>query len=200
MSHIAPADIERVMEVSARLFAECGYDGVGIRQISEESGVKTSSIFYHFGSKAKLYGEIVESKLGGVIEMVRQAIKSLHHPDQKMEQILGTLFDALLSDRITLLLLQRDIVSASSSRHPAAASDKRINFISLSEKLLEAAFERPEERRVAFSLGSLIVGFCGLTAAMKENYSGEEDGQWYAEQRDEIIAVMVAMGKQVRRI
>ena len=198
MSHIEPADIERVLEAAGRLFAEKGYDGVGMRQISEESGVKMSSIFYHFGSKSLLYEEVVENRYKAIVEMIRQAIKSLHDPELRMERILVTLFDALINDRISLLLLQRDVANAVANQKIPTDPKTDTGFISLGSTLLESAFDKPEERRIGFSLGSLIVGFCGMTAAMMKDNAGTQEGEWYAEQRDELIAVLVSFGKRAR--
>lgn len=199
MSHIEPADIERVIEAAGRLFAEKGYDGVGMREISEASGVKTSSIFYHFGSKSVLFAEVVENRYKGIIDMVRRAIKSLHEPEQKMECILGTLFDALLRDPVSLRLLQRDITNAVADYRVAALQEKESGFISLGANVLEAAFENPEDRSLAFSLGYLIVGLCGLSAVMPKVDSAGPLDDWYVAQRDELISTLVSFGRRMRQ-
>ena len=42
---------ERIFDVSIDLFSEHGYDGVSIRQIAKEVGIKESSIYNHYKSK-----------------------------------------------------------------------------------------------------------------------------------------------------
>lgn len=199
MSHIEPADIERVIEAAGRLFAEKGYDGVGMREISEASGVKTSSIFYHFGSKSALFKEVVENRYKGIVDMVRQAIESLHDPEQKMERILGVLFDVLLRDPVSLRLLQRDITDAVADYRVAPRQGDESGFISLGAKVLEAAFEKPEDRRLAFSLGYLIVGLCGLSAVMPKVDDAGDAYEWYVAQRNEFIATLVSFGRRMRQ-
>ncbi len=44
---------------AARLFAEKGYNGVSMREISERSSVSKPTIYYYFGSKEGIYRELL---------------------------------------------------------------------------------------------------------------------------------------------
>jgi len=44
----------QIMESAEKLFAEKGFDGTSVRDISEEAGVNLAMISYYFGSKEKL--------------------------------------------------------------------------------------------------------------------------------------------------
>ena len=46
--------VERILSAAARLFAERGMAGVGLREITAEAGVNLAAVNYHFGSKEKL--------------------------------------------------------------------------------------------------------------------------------------------------
>jgi len=50
---------ERLLNTAERLFAEHGYDGVGMRALADEAGVNLGATTYHYGSKQKLYIETV---------------------------------------------------------------------------------------------------------------------------------------------
>lgn len=187
LCQIEPSDIERVMEVAGRLFAEKGYDGVGVRLIAKESGVTMPSIFYHFGSKPSLYEEVLEYKYNQISRMVMQGINALQDPMQKLECVIGAFFDLLLRDRTFLLLLHRDILDVIAQKHRPRFLEEYSLAYSLFCTLLEAALGRPVERRVAFPLVSLIHGFCELTAVMNESKLKEVDVDWYEAQRAELI-------------
>ncbi len=47
----------RIQEAATRLFAEHGFEGVGVRDIAQNAGVTVGSINYYFGSKDSLYQE-----------------------------------------------------------------------------------------------------------------------------------------------
>jgi AcrR family transcriptional regulator len=49
--------IERLLDAAERLFAEHGYDGVGIRQLADQAKVNLGAVTYHFGSKKALFIE-----------------------------------------------------------------------------------------------------------------------------------------------
>jgi AcrR family transcriptional regulator len=48
---------ERLLDTAERLFAEHGFDGVGMRALADEAGVNLGATTYHYGSKEKLYVE-----------------------------------------------------------------------------------------------------------------------------------------------
>lgn len=51
----------RILEISAELFANKGYDAVSIREISEAAGIKESSLYNHFSSKDNILEVLFEN-------------------------------------------------------------------------------------------------------------------------------------------
>ena len=50
---------QRIIETALRLFAEHGFRGVSVRDLSTAAQVNVAAINYHFGSKNKLYSEVL---------------------------------------------------------------------------------------------------------------------------------------------
>jgi len=50
----------RILEVAADLFAHKGYDGVPVHQIAEAVGIKESSLYNHFTSKAEILNTLFD--------------------------------------------------------------------------------------------------------------------------------------------
>jgi AcrR family transcriptional regulator len=50
----------RLLRIAERLFAEHGFDGVSVRQLTAAAGVNLAAINYHFGSKEGLLSAIFE--------------------------------------------------------------------------------------------------------------------------------------------
>jgi len=75
----ASATTERLLNTAERLFAEHGYDGVGMRALADEAGVNLGAATYHYGSKEKLYIETVMRCFRPIseerIRLLRQAEK-----------------------------------------------------------------------------------------------------------------------------
>lgn len=74
------ATTERLLDTAERLFAEHGFDGVGIRALAEEAGVNLGATTYHYGSKEKLYIETFMRRFrptnAARMEMLREAEKA----------------------------------------------------------------------------------------------------------------------------
>lgn len=51
---------EKIFDVSIDLFSQYGYDGVSIRRIAGEVGIKESSIYNHYKSKETIMDEILD--------------------------------------------------------------------------------------------------------------------------------------------
>jgi AcrR family transcriptional regulator len=69
----------KIFQVAARLIAEKGYNGVSMREISEQSGVSKPTIYYYYKSKEEIYKELVNVGLTYVFEMLKE-IEALDMP------------------------------------------------------------------------------------------------------------------------
>jgi len=54
-----PSTEERLLEATLRLISERGYLGATTREIAQEAGVTELTLFRHFGSKEKLFEEVL---------------------------------------------------------------------------------------------------------------------------------------------
>ncbi len=52
---------EHIFKIAAQLFAEKGFNGVSMRELSEQSGVSKPTIYYYFGSKEGIYRALLEA-------------------------------------------------------------------------------------------------------------------------------------------
>lgn len=66
-----------ILEAAERQFSERGYDGVSLRQILEESGVKMGQLQYYFPSKEHVFSSVIESRIEGVVEGYSAALLDL---------------------------------------------------------------------------------------------------------------------------
>jgi len=58
----APGTAERILDAAEKLFAESGYDGVSLRQITREAKVELALANYHFGPKLELFRAVVRRR------------------------------------------------------------------------------------------------------------------------------------------
>lgn len=74
---------EIILFESLRLFADKGYDGVTVRDIAAEVGIKQSSLYKHFKSKQEIFDTLVET----MQLRFRDASISFQLPDGEIEEM-----------------------------------------------------------------------------------------------------------------
>jgi TetR/AcrR family transcriptional regulator len=62
----------KIFMAAARLFAEKGYNGVSMREISENAGLSKPTIYYYFGNKEGIYTALVETGLHYQMELFQE--------------------------------------------------------------------------------------------------------------------------------
>ena len=53
---------DRILDAAEQLFADSGYDGVSLRQITSAAGVELALANYHFGPKSDLFIAVVRRR------------------------------------------------------------------------------------------------------------------------------------------
>ena len=75
---------EVILTVALKLFSERGYDGVGIRDISKEIGIRESALYKHYSGKKDIFDSILKD-----IERRYQEEVSTFIPPESMANILS---------------------------------------------------------------------------------------------------------------
>jgi len=68
---------ERVLDAAARIFREHGYAATTLNDIADAAGLKTASLYYHFGSKEELVEEVLRIGTTLVLEAVKSRLAAL---------------------------------------------------------------------------------------------------------------------------
>jgi AcrR family transcriptional regulator len=85
-----------IFRAAAKLFAEKGYNGVSMREISEQSSVTKPTIYYYFGNKEGIYKALIQEALAYHTEDLRQ-ISLLNIPvKQKLVELMKRRFQVSL--------------------------------------------------------------------------------------------------------
>ncbi len=80
---------ERILGAAELLFAQRGFEGASLRQLTAAAGVNLAAVNYHFGSKDKLVEEVFRRRLDALNESRLVALaKVAGAPDTTLEDVL----------------------------------------------------------------------------------------------------------------
>jgi AcrR family transcriptional regulator len=118
---------ERVLEVAIRLFAQRGYHGTSIREITRAAGANLGAVTYHFGGKRALYGQALERCIGPIADRVVGVANSGDGDAvERLGGVVGQFFDYLRErPELPQLMLQETVAG----RTPPAGALKLLRRV-----------------------------------------------------------------------
>lgn len=91
--------IENIINISAKLFAEKGYDKTSMQDIANAVGMSKGGIFHHFNSKEDIFYSVMERQFEQIIETINQWFDEMHGLTAK-EKLRGLIKRNLMDDKI----------------------------------------------------------------------------------------------------
>ena len=83
---------DRILSEARRLFAQNGFDGTGVRDITFAAEVNVGAVTYHFGTKENLYHEVLKRLLGPLVRQIEFVAQLDLRPLAKIERIVRDFF------------------------------------------------------------------------------------------------------------
>lgn len=171
---------EQLVQVSARLFAEKGFEAVTIEEIAAKAGVSKPVVYEHFGSKDGLYAVIVDREMTVLLGSITDSLTG-ERPRELLEQAATALFDYIEAREDGFRILVRDSPVA---QHTGNFASLLRDVASQVEARLASEFDRKGfPAKYAPMYASMLVGMVALT------------GQWWLDVRkpkkDEVVAHVV---------
>ncbi len=107
---------ESIVEAATALFSEHGYRGASVREVCSRAGVSANAITYHFGSKERLYRDILDSFASLQLEHAKTVLSADPRSQQefvvRIEFFFEKLLDVYIENRETLLVMSREFDTA----------------------------------------------------------------------------------------
>jgi AcrR family transcriptional regulator len=103
---------ERFLAVAAEQFAERGFYGVSIAQVADQLGLTKQALLHHFGSKEKLYGEVLQV-ISAELEQLLTLAEGHTGGEQQLMAILSALVESGQSSVVRNRLLMRELLDNS---------------------------------------------------------------------------------------
>ena len=109
MANIPTASRARILKTAIRQFAQKGYAGTSVQDISAAAGISKPALYYYFGSKLGLYHEVVHGAQEQCHHLIKAAAARGADVPIQLVEILAALFGFAIENRE----LSRIVVSAS---------------------------------------------------------------------------------------
>ncbi|MFW6051825.1 MAG: TetR/AcrR family transcriptional regulator [Myxococcota bacterium] len=160
-----PGSRERIHAAALELFAERGYDGVGLQAIADAAGLHKSSLFHHYRSKLELaqevYGVVLEEVLSCIEPLAKRREPALEHLLAAAEALVDHFSDRPQAARMLLSFSAAPMDS--DLRQPVDANHPEVRFYQTVWDWLERAKRAGAVRRdlnvrqAIFNLVGLII-------------------------------------------
>ena len=101
----------QILQVAETLFAEKGFDGTSIRDISKEAKINVAMVSYYFGSKEKLLEALVLFKTSGLKEQLVNLIDENLEPFDKINKLISLYINRLNCNKGIYRILHFELAS-----------------------------------------------------------------------------------------
>jgi AcrR family transcriptional regulator len=107
-SALASERREHLVRLAAELFAEKGYQATTVRNIADEAGILSGSLYHHFDSKESIVDEILAAFFDELAAANEAALERGGDPPAILAELVRICFSTLVPHRAAIMVLQND--------------------------------------------------------------------------------------------
>jgi len=158
---------EKILTISARLFAQKGYAAVSMRELASETKMTPAALYHHYADKEALYYaallHVFTDKASAIIELT----KGRESSETKLKNLILWLIRLFSRDEIFTLLLQRELLDGNSARIKLLTREViEPPFLEV-ERLIGKLVPNRNPKSLAVSAMSLILGHFQLMPILR---------------------------------
>lgn len=101
----------RILQVAERQFAEKGFDGTSIRDISREAGSNIAMVSYYFGSKEKLLEALILHRIRDMRLQLENLLRENLSPIEKIDRLVDLYLQRINKNRGIYQIVQFELAS-----------------------------------------------------------------------------------------
>nr|WP_285581012.1 TetR/AcrR family transcriptional regulator [Actinoallomurus iriomotensis] len=99
---------EHLVRLAAELFAEKGYQATTVRNIADEAGILSGSLYHHFDSKESIVDEILSSFFDELNADNKAVLERGGDPRTVLTELVRNCFRTLVPHRAAVMVMQND--------------------------------------------------------------------------------------------
>lgn len=126
-----------VLDATARVFHEKGYEATSIQDIADELGILKGSVYYYITSKEDILFEVLDEVHRGGFEFALQAVEIEGGPLDKIQSFVSALSRFNAENRERMAILLRDLRALKPARRRQIVQDRDRYETILRELIIE---------------------------------------------------------------
>jgi AcrR family transcriptional regulator len=99
---------DQLLAIAARLIASRGYAATTVRDIADEAGILSGSLYHHFASKEAILEEILRSFMDGLLQKFNEIEATGGSPREVLDGLIGHAFATIDSQHDSVGLYQNE--------------------------------------------------------------------------------------------
>ena len=99
---------DHLVKLAADLFARKGFQATTVREIAEEAGILSGSLYHHFDSKETIVDEVLTTFLDDLVGRYRAALGQEGEPREILSEMVRIGFGTLEPHRAAITVMQND--------------------------------------------------------------------------------------------
>ncbi|MFC4584522.1 TetR/AcrR family transcriptional regulator [Sphaerisporangium corydalis] len=99
---------DHLVKLAAELFARKGFQATTVRQIADEAGILSGSLYHHFDSKETIVDEVLSTFLTDLIGRYKTALEQEGDPRAVLSEMVRIGFSTLEPHRAAITVMQND--------------------------------------------------------------------------------------------
>lgn len=149
---------ETILQVSVRLFAEFGFDGVAMRQVAAEAGVSLPTIYHFFENKQQLFSAVEAELYSAHADSLLSALHADAPAEQRLHDFISRLMGSFETHPAYFKILHRNLVDGRSGSQEFLKASLQSVYDEL-RSLLDEFIPGRDNDVVSILIFSSIVGY-----------------------------------------
>ena len=189
--------LAQILDYATEVFAEKGYDGASMRDLSRLSGISLAGLYYYFESKEKLLYFIQQHTFATIVERLRKRLASSSDPETRVRIFIHNHVEYSVAKQKAMKVLSHEDDVLKNSYGVELASIKR-EYYRICLGLME---DLRRSRGLDFNARTAALSLFGMVNWIYTWYTSRVDGnaEALAEQMGNIVLNGIVHGGKPRK-
>lgn len=126
----------QILQVAEKLFAEKGFDGTSIRNISKEAGINIAMVSYYFGSKEKLLEALIFNRTSDMKIQLDNLHKEAITPLEKLDKLVELYIVRAVKNRCIYQIVHFELANNKRNLDIKSFTDVKKKNLEIFEKII----------------------------------------------------------------